>query len=261
MPIDASDMLYRHFMLLARISTIVAFCVVILGAYVRLSDAGLGCPDWPGCYGQLLGVPDSAEEIEQARQNYPQSRVDTAKAWKEVLHRYLAAALGLLILALAALAIINRRHSRQPLALPLLLTVLVIFQGLLGMWTVTLLLKPVVVTAHLLGGFFTLALLWHLALPEFRIGVLSARRCRLRFAWGAIGVLIAQIALGGWTASNYAALACTDFPTCQQQWWPPMNFADAFQPSSEIGTNYEYGVQIYCPTLRWISASFLEFKS
>ena len=229
-------------MLLARTATLVALCVVVLGAYVRLSDAGLGCPDWPGCYGQLLGVPDTPAEIKQVQKHYPQSRVETDKAWKEVLHRYLAGILGLLIFALAALAVANRRHPQQPLTLPLLLVVLVVFQALLGMWTVTLLLKPMIVTAHLLGGFMTLALLWYLASAKPHVGALPNPRRWQRFALIAGGVLIVQVALGGWTASNYAALACTDFPTCQQQWWPPMDFAAAFQFGGETGTNYEYGV-------------------
>ncbi len=223
-----------------------ALCVVVLGAYVRLSDAGLGCPDWPGCYGKLLGIPETAAEIEQAREHYPQSRFDRAKARKEVLHRYFAGILGVIVFALAVLSVINRRFPRQPLALPLILAALVTFQSILGMWTVTLLLKPTVVTAHLLGGLATLALLWHLALlPDTGSGPHAAfpnkRRWR-RFALLGVGVLTLQIALGGWTSSNYAALACTDFPTCQQQWWPPMDFSAAFQPGGKADINYKYGV-------------------
>ncbi len=243
-PPAASDLPHRRFILLARAAVAVALCVVVLGAYVRLSDAGLGCPDWPGCYGKLLGVPETAAEIERAHEEYPHRRVDTAKAWKETLHRYLAGVLGVLIFALAALAVAHRRRARQPVALPLTLAVLVVFQAILGMWTVTLLLKPAVVTAHLLGGLVTLALLWQLALPA-GINVGSADRDgqrRRRFAWAGVGVLLAQIALGGWTASNYAALACPDFPTCQRQWWPPMDFGAAFELGGEAGVNYEYGV-------------------
>lgn len=238
--------LYHRFTLLARAAVAVALCVVVLGAYVRLSDAGLGCPDWPGCYGKLLGVPQTAEEMEQANRLYPETPVDSAKAWKEVSHRYLAGSLGILIFALAALAVVNRRCERQPVALPLLLSVLVVFQSLLGMWTVTMLLQPLVVVAHLLGGFATLALLWHLALPagpDFRAGeAFTGRKKWLRLVAAGIGLLTVQIALGGWTAGNYAALACPDFPTCQRQWWPPMDFAAAFRLIGEPGVNYEYGV-------------------
>ncbi len=246
--------MYRRFTLLARAAVAVALCVVVLGAYVRLSDAGLGCPDWPGCYGKLLGVPQTTAEIEQARRLYPRSPLDSAKAWKEVMHRYLAGVLGILIFTLAVLAVINRRCRRQPVALPLLLSVLVVFQALLGMWTVTMLLKPIIVTAHLLGGLATLALLWYLALPaeldfgpdfgpDFGAGGVFAKRKKwLRLVAAGIGLLTVQVALGGWTAGNYAALACPDFPTCQRQWWPPMDFASAFQLTGEPGVNYEHGV-------------------
>ena len=243
------NLLYRRFMLLARAAVAVALCVVVLGAYVRLSDAGLGCPDWPGCYGKLLGVPHTPAELEQARRLYPRNPVDSAKAWKEVLHRYLAGGLGVLVFALAVLAVVNRRCRRQPVTLPLLLSVLIVFQALLGMWTVTMLLKPIIVTAHLLGGLATLALLWHLALPagsnlgsNFGSGGAFAERKKwLRLVTAGIGLLAVQIALGGWTAGNYAALACPDFPTCQGQWWPSMDFAAAFQLIGEPGVNYEYG--------------------
>lgn len=238
--------MYRRFTLLARAAVAVALCVVVLGAYVRLSDAGLGCPDWPGCYGKLLGVPQTAAEIEQAHRLYPRSPLDSAKAWKEVLHRYFAGVLGILIFTLAVLAVINRRCRRQPVALPLLLSVLVVFQAVLGMWTVTMLLKPIIVTAHLLGGLATLALLWYLALPagsDFGAGGGFAEKKKwLRLVAAGIGLLTVQVALGGWTAGNYAALACPDFPTCQRQWWPPMDFASAFQFTGEPGVNYEYGV-------------------
>ena len=233
--------------MLARTATVIALGVVILGAYVRLSDAGLGCPDWPGCYGKLIGIPETATEIEQAHKEYPQSQVNPDKAWKEVLHRYLAIILGLLILTLTGLATINRRYPLQPLALPWILIAFVVFQSILGMWTVTMLLKPIIVTTHLLGGLTTLALLWYLALPHHwhrTTDVHFPNKQRWRyFALLGIGVLIVQITLGGWTASNYAALACPDFPTCQQQWWPTMDFETAFQIGGKSsGTNYEFGV-------------------
>lgn len=145
---------------LAAVATVLALCVVVLGAYVRLSDAGLGCPDWPGCYGHV-GVPESGQEVAAANAAYPERPVEAGKAWKEMVHRYLAGTLGLLILALAIVAWRHRR--RQPVWLPTLLVGLVGFQALLGMWTVTLLLKPVVVMGHLLGGLMTLSLLWWLA--------------------------------------------------------------------------------------------------
>ncbi len=215
----------------------------MLGAYVRLSDAGLGCPDWPGCYGHL-GVPKHDDAVAAANAKFPERPVEAAKAWKEMAHRYLASMLGLLILAILALAMRNRADPRQPIALPALLAALVIFQGILGMWTVTLQLKPVVVMAHLLGGFATLALLWWLTLNTSRSPrAYSSRRTSFGIL-AVIGVvlLVGQIALGGWTSANYAALACPDFPRCQAEWWPMMDFREAFVLWRGLGVNYEFGV-------------------
>lgn len=233
-----------YFRRIALIATVLTLCVVILGAYVRLSHAGLGCPDWPGCYGYLR-VPVKGHQITQANAVFPERPLETDKAWKEMIHRYLAGILGLLIMALAMLAWWRRRESGQPLALPLFLLGLVIFQALLGMWTVTLLLKPVVVMAHLLGGLATLALLWWLVLRQGGVvpatGEIENRSLR---PWMLVGllVIIGQIALGGWTSANYAALACPDFPTCQTQWWPAMDFQEAFILWRGLGISYEGGV-------------------
>ncbi|MEW6165533.1 MAG: COX15/CtaA family protein [Pseudomonadota bacterium] len=207
---------------------LLSFCVVGLGAYVRLSDAGLGCPDWPGCYGHLVGVPASQADHAAAALNFPGRPVEAAKAWKEMIHRYLAGTLGLLVLALTVLA---WRQRIQPLATSLLAGV-VTGQALLGMWTVTLLLKPVIVTAHLLGGMATLAMLTWLALPPAPVVLPSTTR---RLARLILPAVVAQIALGGWVSSNYAALACTDFPTCQGSWWPTMDFPQAFTLLRELG--------------------------
>ena len=155
---------------LAAFTALLAFCVILVGAYVRLSDAGLGCPDWPGCYGELV-VPASAEQISQENDNYARP-LHKAKAWKEMIHRYLAGSLGLAILLLTVMAWLNRKHDKQPLLLPTLLLMLVIFQAALGMWTVTLLVKPAIVTAHLLGGFATFVLLLLLALKLKPVGSL-----------------------------------------------------------------------------------------
>jgi len=213
--------------------------VVVLGAYTRLVDAGLGCPDWPGCYGHLL-VPQTAEEIQSAEALFPDAPVESAKAWTEMVHRYVATALGLLILVIAALAI--RGRGSGPLKLPIALALLVMLQGAFGAWTVTLKLWPQVVTAHLLCGFATLALLWLLAL---RLGLgsgwlLQARHVRL--AQFALVVLVAQIALGGWVTSNYAALACPDFPICHGAWVPTANWAQGFDIFQSVGPNYPGGI-------------------
>ncbi len=235
-----NDMLFQRLALTAALLTL---CVVVLGAYVRLSHAGLGCPDWPGCYGHL-GVPNEAHLITQANAAYPQRPLEVDKAWKEMIHRYFAGILGLMVFALAWLAWRRRRESGQPLVLPLLLAVLIIFQALLGMWTVTLLLKPLVVTAHLLGGLTTLALLWWLVLRQGRLKPVPQEQGRSLRPWALLGLalVVGQVALGGWTSANYAALACPDFPTCQGQWWPAMDPGEAFVPWRGLGMSYEGGV-------------------
>jgi cytochrome c oxidase assembly protein subunit 15 len=228
------------FVRLARIGAVLALAVVMLGAWVRLTDAGLGCPDWPGCYGRLV-VPHPATTAEELGSEYTRP-LEAGKAWREMIHRYLASTLGLICVALAVLAWLNRREPNQPWRTPLALVALVVFQGLLGMWTVTLLLKPIVVVAHLLGGFATLALL--VSLGRWR----STRFPQPTAALRALGVaaaaaLVLQISLGGWTSANYAALACPDFPTCQTQWWPAIaDFEEGFVLWRGLGVDYEGGV-------------------
>ena len=219
-------------------TTCLAFVVVVVGAYVRLMDAGLGCPDWPGCYG-AISPNHAAEDIARAvaSQGGEHGPVSLRKAWKEMFHRYLAGALGLAILAIAVLAWRNRRTQGRHL-LPLALLALVIVQAALGMWTVTLLLKPVIVTLHLLGGMATLALLAWLALRELewpRAFDPEGRGWVRPWAAAGLAIVAVQIALGGWVSSNYAALACVDFPTCHGTWLPNMDFAHGFQLVRELG--------------------------
>ncbi|HET9679134.1 MAG TPA: COX15/CtaA family protein [Gammaproteobacteria bacterium] len=235
-------MQYRWLNRLAWLATLLAFVVIVLGAYVRLSHAGLGCPDWPGCYGQLI-APDAPHEIASANADFERP-VEPAKAWKEMVHRYFASFLGVLILALAVMAWRQRKRQDAPVKLSLFLVALVIFQGALGMWTVTLLLKPLIVTLHLLGGMATFALLLLLSLrTSGRLdGLPDVSAALRRFAALALAVLIIQIALGGWTSTNYAALACPDFPTCQAQWIPDMDFATGFTLWHGLGINYEGGI-------------------
>src|SRR5688572_4500503 len=198
------------FVRLARIGAILALFVVMLGAWVRLTDAGLGCPDWPGCYGRLV-VPDAATSTAELGSQFSRP-LDSGKAWREMIHRYLASVLGLVCVSLAVIAWLNRRDPDQPKRAPVALVALVIFQGLLGMWTVTLLLKPIVVVAHLLGGFATLALL--ASLGRWRTTRFPQPSGGLRLLGpAAAAALVLQISLGGWTSANYAALACPDFPT------------------------------------------------
>jgi heme a synthase len=226
---------------LCLVGAVLALCVVVLGAWVRLSHAGLGCPDWPGCYGHLT-VAQAVQNAGAANAAYPDRPLEAEKAIKEMVHRYFASTLGLLIVLAAALAYRNRRDPTQPLRLPAILVLLVVFQGLLGMWTVTLLLKPLIVTAHLVGGLTTLSLLWWLSLDATRMTRPDSER-RLR-ALAVIGlvVLALQVMLGGWVSSNYAAVACPDFPTCQASYWPAMDLKDAFVLWRGLGIDYEGGV-------------------
>ena len=191
-----------------------AFIVVVMGAYVRLSDAGLGCPDWPLCYGQPLPA-DIAD------------RDALARAWKEMGHRYLAGTLGALILALAVAA----WRLRQSAPLVTAVVLLVVFQAMLGKWTVTMLLKPAIVTAHLVGGMATLALLAWLALAQWPHAPAPEMRRLRSTAVAALAMLVVQIMLGGWVSANYAALACPTLPLCSG----PMDFTSAFHVVRELG--------------------------
>lgn len=188
-------------------ATLLAFVVVVMGAYTRLTDAGLGCPDWPGCYGQLI-----------PKEHISNVLINTTKAWTEMIHRYFAGALGIIIFILNFFMIKHKAvFKKQSLLLACAISVLVIFQALLGMWTVTLKLFPVVVMAHLLGGFTTLSLLWWLALTLKPLQISQQNTDPQLRRWSVIGLvmLIIQIFLGGWTSANYAALVCLDFPFCQ----------------------------------------------
>jgi cytochrome c oxidase assembly protein subunit 15 len=266
-----------------------AFGVIVFGAFVRLSDAGLSCPDWPTCYGQATW-PGHEKAIAEANAAFPDRPYETHKAWREQVHRMLAGTLGVLVLALSVAAAWRRRGllamlgvaalaaalgvtlyieqsyalsgalSLVAIALPLAaafrldrpapwriavaVLAVVVFQAMLGMWTVTLLLKPVVVMGHLLGGLLTFALLSYvaLALTTTRVPTPAQRDLKRAVVAGLV-LLAGQIALGGWTSANYAALACGfDFPHCQGQWWPPTDFREGFVLWRGVGVNYEGGV-------------------
>lgn len=229
---------------LALAAAVVAFIVIVLGAYVRLSHAGLGCPDWPGCYGQLTW-PDEVHEVVAANAAFPDRPVETDKAWKEMAHRYLAGTLVLLVLAVNVLAW-RPRYRREGLrGLAAALLALILFQAALGMWTVTLKLLPIVVMGHLLGGLATLGLLLWLTWRSGRVDTAAGARTLAPvrgMILAGLAVLVAQIALGGWTSANYAALTCPDLPTCQGQWWPEADFPEGFTLWREIGVDYEGGV-------------------
>lgn len=233
---------YQWLRKLVLLGAIIALCVVVLGAYVRLTDAGLGCPDWPGCYGTLT-VPESEAAILDAQTAYPDSTVEVGKAWREMAHRYLAGALGLIVLAIFVLGLRAKNEIRTSVWVPTFLVVLVVFQALLGMWTVTMLLKPVIVSSHLLGGMTTLAVLtWlvHRHWGSYSANIQMSNRLRLAIRF-ALLILFMQIFLGGWTSTNYAALACTDFPTCHGVLMPEMNFKDAFHLVRDLGQSADGG--------------------
>jgi len=222
-------------------AALLCLVVVVLGAYVRLSDAGLGCPDWPGCYGHLTPAAAVAD-VRTAAIPLGGRSLDVGKAWREMTHRYAAGTLGLMIVALAGVGIAGRRARVVPSMLLLALPMVVVLQAVLGMLTVTQQLRPVIVTLHLLFGFTTLSLLWWLVftlqLRPAAAGPVAMRRLALI----ALVVLCLQIAVGAWTSSNYAAIACPDLPTCQGAWWPYADFRSGFVLWRSVGINYEGGV-------------------
>jgi heme a synthase len=241
---------------LALAGVCLCFVVVVLGAYVRLTAAGLGCPDWPGCYGHL--TPIGAEQNAASQAAYPNMPLQVGKAWREMIHRYAATTLGLIIVAITALAVAARRERPVGIPYAVLLLVTVVVQGTLGMLTVTWQLKPLIVTLHLLFGLTTLSLLWWLWLSlqasgrgAIRFGgrkpsgvsvYASHEHSPRKLVLTGLVILGIQIALGGWTSSNYAAVACPDLPKCQDSWWPGTDYKDAFVLWRGLGVNYEGGV-------------------
>ncbi|HPO24658.1 MAG TPA: COX15/CtaA family protein [Arenimonas sp.] len=292
---------FRHFHRLAWAAVALAFCVIVFGGFVRLSNAGLSCPDWPTCYGQAAW-PTQAHEIANANQNFERA-VEVGKAWREQFHRHLAASLGVLVLLLSLLAVRRRKLGASSILLASILVALsipfytglnlhspfefslasnhrtslilvaigelilllqairwsnsdaarlstgilmvIVFQAMLGMWTVIWLVKPIIVMSHLLGGLLTFSLLTWLAwqtTPDTQLVQGIAPKLRV-LLWIGLVLLVIQIALGGWTSANYAALACgNDFPTCQGEWWPVHDFREAFVLWRGIGVDYEGGV-------------------
>lgn len=236
---------------LCLLGVLLCFAVVVLGAYVRLTAAGLGCPDWPGCYGQLTPAGVQAAGGPAA---FPGQPFEPGKAWREMIHRYAVGTLSVIIVLITALAISTRRQRVLSVPLALALIATLFMQAALGMLTVTWRLNPLIVTLHLLFGMTTLALLWWLllSLPRAAIvtgeahpasagsaaGLALARRLVLL----GLSVLALQIALGGWTSSNYAAVACPDFPTCQNAWWPRSDYRHAFVLWHGLHIDYQGGV-------------------
>ncbi len=227
---------------LAGFGVLFALLVVSVGAYTRLADAGLGCPDWPGCYG-FLTVPDQVEEVELAETRYPGAPVEFVKAWWEMGHRYIAGALLVLVFSMLVMAYRGREREDTPLALASVLMVVILCQAAFGAWTVTLKLWPQVVTAHLLGGFTTLSLIWLLYLRQGGLSqIIAALPAPTLLARVAFVVVLLQIMLGGWVSSNYAALACYDFPSCDGTYAPQMDLQQGFNIFQSVGPNYLGGI-------------------
>ncbi len=229
---------------LVRVSLVLTLVVIMLGAYTRLSDAGLGCPDWPGCYGHL-SVPHHEDDLARANLNFPERAVEHEKAWLEMIHRYFAGSLGILIFVIA---VIVSRSERVNAFIPITLCLLVIGQALLGMWTVTLKLMPVIVMLHLLGGFTLLALQAVFYCQLKAQGSIyfppSTSKVRL-FSLFAFIVVFLQVLLGGWTSSNYAALMCTTLPICEGDWVSYLSWKEAFSFWQTGFETYEFGVLEY----------------
>ena len=227
---------------LAGFGVIFALLVVSVGAYTRLADAGLGCPDWPGCYG-FLTVPDQASEISTAEARYPGAPVEFAKAWWEMGHRYIAGALLLLVASILVIAYRAQEKEDTPFKLAAVLMVVILWQAAFGAWTVTLKLWPQVVTGHLIGGFTTLSLMWLLFLRQGGLSdVVSALPRPNWLAKLAFVAVVAQIILGGWVSSNYAALACYDFPSCDGTYTPDIDLQQGFNIFQSVGPNYLGGL-------------------
>lgn len=238
--------------IIVSIALALSLVVVVLGAYTRLTDSGLGCPDWPGCYGHWV-LPHSVSGLAEAQKTFPEQTVEPGKAWKEMVHRYAAGTLGILIFILFIQGIIKRyRKESFPLELCSILVMVLFFQAALGMWTVTLKLLPLVVMGHLLGGLTIFSLLRYLQLKlrlhenlySSNVSMFSATLIpRYKKIWLIIGLLlvILQIALGGWVSSNYSALACIGFPGCNGSYFPAMNLHEAFNLFSPLGIDYEGG--------------------
>jgi len=224
---------------LVRAAIVLALVVVLLGGWTRLNDAGLGCPDWPGCYGTWVLPSDHVE----LAQGYPGVAIDLRKGWIEMIHRYAAALLGLVVLGLAVIALRNRKMAGYPLMLSLVLLGLVILQGLFGMWTVTLKLLPIIVTLHLMGGLATLTLLM---LLEQRLRHLDSLKAQPTGAYMGTRILLfclfLQLLLGGWTSTNYAGWACSDWLFCNAGETVGYDFSTGLNPFMVIGPSYEGGL-------------------
>lgn len=232
---------------------LLALMVVMVGAYTRLTDAGLGCPDWPGCYGNWV-MPAEQQDLATSQLRFQDNPIELIKAWTEMAHRYVAGFLGSLIVLCAAYIILRARKKPHPIPrLIFFLLGLLVFQALLGMWTVTLKLLPLVVMGHLLGGMTIVASLARLAYDSAYNWEPSKENAPY-WLYGLVALLYAQIALGAWVSANYAGIACIGFPQCNGQWWPTLELSKAFSLFSPIGANYQGGVtdSALRITMQWV---------
>jgi heme a synthase len=225
----------------ASFAVVLALGVVMLGAYTRLTDAGLGCPDWPGCYGHMV-LPNVDTQLKVAQQHFPNVPIESKKAWTEMAHRYAAGILALLIFFIGFYVLYQRILGKKSFGcLPFILMLLVLFQAALGMWTVTLKLLPVVVMGHLLGGMLIFACLCCFRLHISALPIQNSPELR-RWLYLGVFIVFVQIALGGWVSSNYAGIACIGLPTCNGLWWPNLHLAKGFYLFSPVGANYQGGL-------------------
>ena len=232
--------------------------LIMFGAFVRLTDSGLGCPDWPGCYGKVTPV-GASDQIRQALESMPYGPVSFPKAWIEMIHRYVGALLGLLIIIIVIMAWRHRKVLGHTPRLALATLAAVCVQGAFGAWTVTLKLMPVIVTIHLLGGMTLLALMTWLAARVKDHPAISPDALRW-YPWMVLGfvLIFVQIALGGWVSTNYAALACMDFPACNGQWVPPMDLHGGFSLIRALGElpSGEMISQQALTAIHWVHRNF-----
>jgi len=232
--------------------------LIIFGVFVRLSDSGLGCPDWPGCYGKVTPI-GALSEIQAAVQVLPDGPVTIPKAWIEMVHRYVGALLGLLTMSIGILAWRWRGTLGRTPTLAWAIFVAVCIQGAFGAWTVTLKLMPIIVTIHLLGGMTLLALMtWLAAREKTHLPIQPQSKAYVGWVAGAVFLLFMQIGLGGWVSTNYAALACMDFPTCHGYLVPPMDFKNGYSVVRALGEmpNGEAISQNALTAIHWVHRNF-----
>lgn len=257
---------YRRGSMLALTACILAFCVILLGAYTRLTNAGLSCPDWPNCYGYVT-APHTTAQLQGAMAKFPMAPVDIKKAWTEMVHRYFAGTEGILILLLVgSIAFTRKARDKKSLTIGFLLITLLCTQVMLGMLTVTKNLKPVIVTSHLLTGLSILSVLWwayldlHMRHDIFSRGRTGAKKLH-PWLWAGLLIVATQISLGGWVSTHYAALACIDFPYCNGTLFPTMHWGQLNTDLTTMHMLHRFGAYTTATYLSILSVFLLKNKS